>query len=83
MKPTDYNLSHIFFLFFRRLKLVGSVLSRSELDLFLYIWYHTVQIQNGLSPCDSSHHLVTGVRDKRKPCCYLNAKKNHIQFNQL
>ena len=36
--------------FFRHLKWVGSVLSRSELDPFLYILYHTVQTQNRLSP---------------------------------
>ena len=29
---------------------MGSVLSRSELDPFLYIWYHTVRTQSGLSP---------------------------------
>ena len=36
--------------FFRHLKWVGSVLSRSELDPFLYILFHTVQTQNRLSP---------------------------------
>ena len=30
---------------------MGSVLSRSELDSFLYIWYQTVRNQNGLSHC--------------------------------
>ena len=48
MKPADYT--HTVW-FFRRLKRVGSVLSRSALDPFLYIWYHTVRNQNGLSPC--------------------------------
>ena len=37
-----------------RLKRVGSVSSRSELDSFLYIWYHTVRTQNGVSPCAQS-----------------------------
>ena len=39
------------FLGFRTSKRVSSVISRSELDPFLYIWYHTVRTQNGLSPC--------------------------------
>ena len=34
---------------FRRLKRVGSILSRSEFDSFLYIWYHTAWTQNGLN----------------------------------
>ena len=37
--------------FFRHFIRIGSVLSRSELDPYLYIWYHTNQIQNGLCPC--------------------------------
>ena len=36
MKPADDTYFTYFFLFFRRLKRVGSVLSRSELDAFLY-----------------------------------------------
>ena len=35
-----------------RLKPVGSVLSRSEVDPFLYVWYHAVWTQNGLAPMD-------------------------------
>ena len=35
MKPAVYTY---FFLFFRRLKRVGSVLSRSELDPYIYIF---------------------------------------------
>ena len=31
------------------MKRVGSVLSRSELNPFLHIWYHTIRAQNG--PC--------------------------------
>ena len=30
---------------------MSSVLSKSELDPFLYIWYYTVRTQRGLSPC--------------------------------
>ena len=33
-----------------RLKRVGNVLSRSELDPFLYIWYQTVGPETGLAP---------------------------------
>ena len=51
MKPVGYTYSTNL-LIFRRLKRVGSVLSRSELDPFLYIWYHTVRTQSGLSTCD-------------------------------
>ena len=39
------------------MKRVGSVLSRSELDPFLYIWYHTVRTQSGLSPCGLTRNL--------------------------
>ena len=46
MKPAD-DTYYTYFLIFKRLKRVGSVLSRSELD----IWYHTARTQNGLSPC--------------------------------
>ena len=54
MKPVDYTYYTHFhtFWFFRRWKRVGSVLSRWELDPFLYIWYHTVRTQSGLSPCE-------------------------------
>ena len=50
MKPADYTY-YTYFLIFRRLKRVGSVLSRSDLDPFLYKWYHTFRTQNWLSPC--------------------------------
>ena len=43
---------HILFDFWGDLKRVGSVLSRSELDPFLYAWYHTVRTKSGLSPCE-------------------------------
>ena len=49
MKPADYTY-YTYFMIFRRLKRVGSVLSRSELDPFRYVLYYTVQTQNGLSP---------------------------------
>ena len=55
MKPADYTY-YTYFLIFRRLKRVGSVLSRWELDPFLYIWYHTVRTQSGLSPCGDTHN---------------------------
>ena len=48
MKPAVYTY---FMIFYKSLKRVGSVLSRSELDPFLYIWYHIVRTQIGLSPC--------------------------------
>ena len=48
MKPTDYT-HHKYFLMMR----VGSVLSRSELDPFLYIWYHTIQTKKRHSPCNT------------------------------
>ena len=54
---------------------MGSVLSRSELDPFLYIWYHicTVRTQNGLSPSGRNYRkekayqegAQTGVRELR------------------
>ena len=49
MKPARCRLYilHILCL----LKRVGSVSSRSDLDPFLYIWYHTVRTQSGLRPC--------------------------------
>ena len=50
------HVTHTFW-FFEHLKRVGSVLSRSELDPFLYtcIWYHTVRTQSWLSPCEYTH----------------------------
>ena len=50
------HITHTFW-FYRRLKRVGSVLSRSELDPFLYIWYHTVRTLNGLSSYASNQNL--------------------------
>ena len=51
MKPEIIHITLMFW-FFRRLKRVGSVLYLGlELDPFLYIWYHTVLTQSGLSPC--------------------------------
>ena len=38
---------------------VGRVLSRSQLDPFLYIWYHTIRTQNGLSLCGRRRHFRT------------------------
>ena len=44
--PADYMYAYQpSFGFFRSLKRLGSVLSRSELDPFLYIWYHTAPTQ--------------------------------------
>ena len=51
MKTADYTYYTYFFIFFKLLKRVGSVLSRSELDPFLYLWYRTVCTQSGPSPC--------------------------------
>ena len=53
MKPADYTY-YTYFLIFRRLKRVGSVLSRSELEPFPYIWYQTARTQSGLSPCGNN-----------------------------
>ena len=56
MKPADYTY-YTYFLIFKRLKRVGSVLSSSEFDPFLYIWYHTVRTQSGLSPCGNTERI--------------------------
>ena len=74
-------ITHTFW-FFRRLKRVGSVLSRSELEpfLFIHVWYHTVWAQSGISSCDNINnntcmcliafiinmHSSTGVVVRRK-----------------
>ena len=50
MKTADYTYYTYVFIFYA-LKRVGSILSRPELDPFLYIWYNTVRTQNGLSLC--------------------------------
>ena len=49
MELGDYTY-YTYWLVYRCLKREGSVLSRSELDPFLYIRYHTVGIQIGLAP---------------------------------
>ena len=46
MKPTDYTYCQIPFLIFTRFMRVCSALSRSELEPFLCIWYHTLRTQN-------------------------------------
>ena len=49
------ELAHSFFHFLSVWSewVVGSVLSRAELDSFLYIWYYTVRTQSGLIPCNN------------------------------
>ena len=61
LKPADYTY-YTYFMVFRRLKRVGSILSRSEFDSFLYIWYQTVWTQSGLSPCDPEPYIETMTR---------------------
>ena len=46
MKPAVYTY-YTYFLIFSVFE-ASSVLSKSELDPFLYIWYHTVRTRNGL-----------------------------------
>ena len=51
MGPADYTYN-TYFCIYKVLKRLGSILSRSELDpFFIYIWYHTVRTQYGLSLC--------------------------------
>ena len=52
MSDLNLQIMHIThnILFFRRLKRVIIILSRSELDPF----HHTVRTRNGLSPCDAN-----------------------------
>ena len=75
------HITHTFW-FFRRLKRVGCVLStcRSELDLFLYIWYHTVRTQSGLSPCGSICCLFFLYCDTLKKL-YESHRHYHIKNN--
>ena len=56
MKPVDYTY-YTYVLIFRRLKRVGSVLSRSELDPFLYISHGIIQFgpKTGLAPVVITH----------------------------
>ena len=80
-------ITHIYW-FCRRLKRVGSVLSRSELDPFLYIWYHTFRTRNGLSPCVISYYWVIytdQVRSSEKisPKCLWHETKSSWTFGNF
>ena len=76
MKLADYTYDTNF-LIFRSLKRVGSVLSRSELDPFLYIWYYTVtkSLCLGLD-------LFSSALGKTPPSHWLS-KKSYISFLKL
>ena len=57
MKPAVYTY-YTYFLIFSVFE-ASSVLSKSKLDPFLYIWYHTVRTRNGLSPCDLNQESLS------------------------
>ena len=73
------HITHTFW-FFRRLKRAGSVLSRSGLNPFLYIWHHTVRTHSGLSPSGYYYNCELNQRPSSSPKVHSSESGSSVQI---